>query len=626
MRNVYYSFIYTCLSAIFLVLALPDDALAHSSLEKTFPASGAELEKIPKTVEAWFDDPVTIYSNSIEIFVNGKKQIIETRNAPENDKHIIADLPESLPAGKYDVNIKVISLDGYIITEKFAFSVLEQKVKSEAIPLKLIKQTPADGEIIEDGNGKIELWFNQPPQLTAVGLFDDNQGNIPLNQPVIDPENPKHITVDIVGELRDGTYQVTWYARPAEGGDINKPDILDVFYFAVNEFTPIKEVKNGEPIKKGWFPVIGVKQTGYWLWFTGILILFGGSLIAMMTRDEPVFWKRWNQVSLYILLLSLLGTLIVTYNQKAELGQIPWSEFFALKYVWIPIIQIAMLLLGRILGKWQPLIYGGALLLLPFVAGHAAYPRYGGAVTIIVNELHLIAVSVWLGGLFAMIAIPPKERFYEYIKLTAVKFSKLAVWSLVIITLTGIYMTLKLVPSFSLASFTGSQWGKAILAKIALTLIIVILGLFQKRYLKKMAINMMGRFRTRLKVELLYSVFILIFASILVAATPTAAEQGVYLVEAPAGKSVNVKLTPFYVGVNEMTLQFDEEVENVNVNLSMPPSFNVNYDAFKINENTFKLTGNILHAAGIVMMEVKATAKNGELLEYRYRIVVPGEK
>lgn len=68
-----------------------------------------------------------------------------------------------------------------------------------------------------------------------------------------------------------------------------------------------------------------------------------------------------------------------------------------------------------------------------------------------------------------------------------------------------------------------------------------------------------------------------------------------------------------------------ESIEDVEVTLSMPPNYQVNYKAFQVEEGVFKLTGNLLHAAGAMNMTVTAEKSNGEEVEFAFRVVIPGE-
>lgn len=57
------------LVALFLFLSLLPSPFveAHSSLIKNSPQGGEKLIESPKTIELWFQDPVTVHSGSIKV-------------------------------------------------------------------------------------------------------------------------------------------------------------------------------------------------------------------------------------------------------------------------------------------------------------------------------------------------------------------------------------------------------------------------------------------------------------------------------------------------------------------------------------------------------------------------------
>ncbi len=448
---------------------------AHSTLQQTYPKEGEKLPESPSSIELWFQDPVVLHSESIQLEDASGNQIdLEKTVADPADKsHIIANLTEKIPAGHYVVRINAIALDGFVLQEELNFQVEKQENRQKKEELKLLKYSPDDGEIVEGSPQKMDLWFNQPTEITAIGVFDDKQQSISTKEPFADPNDPNHIMIEFAEELPQGTYQVTWYAHPSNLDGRNQPDILDVFYFAVNEFTPIKQLNAGEPAKSIWFENMGFKQIGYWLQFMGITILFGSTFFHSVILKQHNLLKG-RKLSSVLLLFVIFGISIVLIDQKGELESLALTQFLSLKFVWIPILQIVLLFTGILFKKAKLFLYGIALLLMPLITGHAAYPRYGGNLSVIVNAVHLLAASIWIGGLFAIITIPKKEEIKELLKETLPHYSKWAFISLVVIIVTGLYMTNQYVPSFSINSFIKSEWGKAIALKITATLIIFI--------------------------------------------------------------------------------------------------------------------------------------------------------
>ncbi|CAM3686613.1 copper resistance CopC/CopD family protein [Aeromicrobium ponti] len=600
---------------------------AHSNLEQTYPIEGEKLTESPSTIELLVQDPVVLHPGSIKL-ADSFGHAIELEGAvvdPNDNTHIISNITKDLPDGKYVVKINVVALDGYVLQEEIKFEVVNKENGQNKEKLRALKYSPDDSEIIDGSPEKIDLWFSRPVDITAIGVFDDRQQSIRLKEPYVYPKDPNHIIVEFNEELSKGTYQVTWYARPS-GDDTSKPDILDVFYFAVDEFTPIQQVNLGEATNSFWFNNMGLKQLGHWLVFFGISTLFGGAFFNSVIYKHNHL-KKWNKLTFVFLLFVIIGEAIILTIQKREIGSLSIIEFISLKFVWIPLLQIILITIGLLFAKVRFAFYGTALFLTSFITGHATYPRYGGYLTIAVNTFHLFAASIWIGGLFQLIIIPKKDDMKDWLKDALPKFSRWALISLIVLIFTGIFMTIRYVPSFSIESFIKSEWGKAVIFKIGATLMVFILGFFQRKTIINLTANALTKVVSRVKVEIIYAVFILIFASLLVVSTPSAAEQGVYPKSLEKENvQLNVAFSPLKPGLNVLTMDFDhKDIEKVEVTLSMPPNYKVTYNAFKVEEGVFKITGNLLHAAGTMNMKVKAIKVNGDKTDFSYKVVIPGE-
>ncbi|WP_201715580.1 copper resistance protein CopC [Rossellomorea arthrocnemi] len=629
MALFYYRRLKKILILLLVIISIypPLTGLAHSSLERTYPEEGEKLNTSPETIEVWFQDLVVLHSESIKVKSN-KGNYIDMGKAyidPNDKTHIIGALPEELPSGLYIAEINVIALDGFVMKERITFQMTNDEGILGEDRLKVLKYSPVDGEITNQTIKQIDLWFNKPAEITAIGVFDDKQQSIRLGTPEIDPINPNHLTISIEEVLHSGTYQVTWYARPIDA-DVSKPDIVNVFYFAVDEFSPIQQSHIGESTNSFSIQNFSLKQVGYWFVFIGLSILFGGSFFLQFIAKEKKN-VRWRKISSIFLSFVVIGEVIILLLQKGELQGLSIEEFLKLKFTLIPLLQILFLALGYSIKKYQIYFYSVPVILMPFVAGHAAYPRYGGLVTMGINALHFLGAAIWIGGLFALMILTKKAEMKNWIAEVIPSFSKWAFLSLIIIIVTGFIMTFQYVPSFSASSFIESEWGKIIILKIIVTMLVVIIGFFQRRSLKKWMESTLRLIMKRVRVELIYSAIILLLASLLVVSTPGAAEQGVYpQTIGDGGDELKVGFSPLTPGLNVLTMDFtSKNVKDVKVNLSMPPTYNVEYNAFKLDEDTFKITGNLLHASGTMSMEVIAFYQDGTKKRFLYKVVVPGE-
>ncbi|MDC3425766.1 copper resistance protein CopC [Aquibacillus sp. 3ASR75-11] len=604
---------------------------AHSALKGTTPSGSEVLKKSPSTIEVWFKDPVEIHKESLQLIdTDGNKVPIgNTEVDPEDSTHIIAKLDQELKPGKYSVKINTIAQDGYVINEEFTFSVKDTAIKNKSFGiLELVKSNLQDGIVYEQSPKQMELVFNQPVNINVVGIFDDKRAPISTKAPESDPDNPNKVIIPFTEELASGTYQVTWIGSPAN----NDKQVLanqGVFYFAIGEFTPFGiggEVLNVAPSTSYGF-TLERKQLAYWLMFVGLTMLFGiACFYTFIIKNQ--YLARWNKMNLLFYLISFSGITLLLVEQKLALSELSFSDFFLLKFSWIPIVQLILLTLGIWLKKVRFLLYGLALLLSPFIIGHATYPRYGGYITLVASSIHILGAAIWIGCLFAFIAKPKQENAMDWLKKAGPSFSKWAFISMIGIAVSGIWMSVAFLPSFSIQSLIESEWGRSLIVKVALFLFVISVAYFQRKTIKKLGSKLASSVYKKGWIELTYGVMIILFASTLVAANPSAAEQGLYKEPNPEQSlELDVKVTPIEIGLSTITIKLLEDVpvSNVRVKLGMPPDWFIENNAFKVDEGTYKLTGNLLHAAGTVNMTIKVTMENGEEIQIPYEIVVPGE-
>jgi copper transport protein len=615
---------------IFLMLLPASSVEAHSSLQKTYPQTGESLDKPPSKIELWFEDPVVIHSESIK--VTNEKGTEFQRGKPFVDvkdrRHIIVFLEDHLSPGIYTVYFNVIALDGYVIRDQYKFSIKEISGSTDQTQeLRLVKSSPGDGKVVNPSPGQIDLWFTQPAEVTALGVFS-KEGTHRTKEPYTDPEDPRHVIIGLDEVLSPGTYQVSWFAVDKSVREFT-PEVQGIFYFSANEVSSLATGQHTSGFQ--WFSnPIGLKHIAYWLAFVGLLSILGGTWFAQTIAKETGNYLRWKKVSSVLYGVSIIGFILLIMQRRIELSDLFFTEFISLQFAWIPAIQMLLLTIGYwfATGKLRLSLISMAVLLWPFASGHSTYPRYGGYFAIGMDMLHLLAISVWMGGLLALILMLPKENDSLWLKQAGTAYSKWAFWSMIAIILTGIGMTLQFVPSFTWSSLMISDWGKALVLKSLLATVILVIAFWQRRSLQQMPAKVIDLFIRRGRMELIYAIIILFAATVLIESQPSAADQGVYpekLVKEDI--EVSVEISPFQMGANDIIIRFrnQPELEKVKVKFIMPPNWKKENTAFPLGDGAYKITGNFLHASGTMYMEVEAWKKNGEKVVFPFRLVVPGE-
>jgi copper transport protein len=145
---------------------------------------------------------------------------------------------------------------------------------------------------------------------------------------------------------------------------------------------------------------------------------------------------------------------------------------------------------GQALSRPQMLLLGSTIVALAVtapLAGHSASHSPSGLL-VVVDTLHVLSVSAWLGGLvMLLIAVPLAVRALarrERLPLMAAavgRFSRLAMVAVALLLLSGIVQSIALVGAFD--AFVDTAYGRLVLAKIVLFLGLISLGAYNQRSL-----------------------------------------------------------------------------------------------------------------------------------------------
>jgi copper transport protein len=155
-----------------------------------------------------------------------------------------------------------------------------------------------------------------------------------------------------------------------------------------------------------------------------------------------------------------------------------------------------------------------AVLPAPTVAGHALDPGRSW-IEVPIDLLHVLAAAVWIGGLFALALVVPREGVSpDVIRAVARRFSKLALASVLVLALTGAGRSLAELSAVSQLWTTG--YGQAILAKTGLFAVLLGLGSMSRSHLLAGA----ERLRNLVRVELAVVLGVVVAVAVLTSLRP----------------------------------------------------------------------------------------------------------
>ncbi|MCM8747795.1 copper resistance protein CopC [Thermomicrobiaceae bacterium CFH 74404] len=369
----------------------------------------------------------------------------------------------------------------------------------------LERSDPAANAVVPQVPGEVRMWFTEPLEAaySRAELFDA-QGQRIETEPSHVGTDPKELVLPLPPDLPRGTYTVQWRNVSAADGH---PQV-GFFSFTVGTVADVQVPAPPPPLPVGFAPT-WLDALGRWFGLLGLTGLLGALVCwrwVIRPSLEPLEPDRRERVAAAVRALSLAGLALASIGSLVGLGVQAWNAEgqFSLAGIWgllsgsrfglLWSLRVALLLaLGGLLARhsawheppsgrrvWLCLGLGLAAALAYSSMSHAAAQPAGRPAAVAADWLHLVAASVWVGGLLALLAglilvrRGEIERWREVYALAIPRFSTLAIASVAILTLTGLYSAWLQVGNLEALRSTG--YGRALLVKLALVLVLLELG------------------------------------------------------------------------------------------------------------------------------------------------------
>jgi copper transport protein len=345
----------------------------------------------------------------------------------------------------------------------------------------LVGTAPANGESVAVAPTEILLRFTEPvaPVPDGVALVDANGERRHREPARVVPGAPRDVVLPVPTGLGDGVYTVTWRVISADSHPLHGAFVFGVGAAALAALPDGGARTDGDPAVAAAFWLFRV------LGYVGLAALGGGLLFLLAC------WPRgWSQRRTRRLLLGAWGVSVAS-AAGALLLQGPYSAGGTLADVGDLRSTLASEYGVYVLMRLGLLVIGGALVLardrlapaamdpaaaavlgvaLPVTwtgTGHAN--AYQGALPVLVDTAHLIAMSAWIGGLlFLAVCVLPRSAAHPVRDVAAAltRFSRIATIAVIALVLTGLYQAWRGLGTLS--ALPGSRYGTLLVFKLAL--------------------------------------------------------------------------------------------------------------------------------------------------------------
>ncbi|MDZ5608061.1 copper resistance protein CopC [Bacillus pseudomycoides] len=362
----------------------------------------------------------------------------------------------------------------------------------------IVKSNPEENETLDKAPSVVRIEFDeilQSSHFNTVFVRDASGKRVDLKNAHIDKKNPKLLEAGVKQNIPNGTYSIQWKAISADGHPIQ-----GVIPFRIG--IEGKGTSDIQAEEIGYVPQLDM-LIERWILYTSFslyigvlffnLIIYKGNSSKVQSRSNKLVW-----ISLFGIFMSLLFTLPLQTKINADVSWIETFQPSLLKetlqlsvfgYVWmtqIGLISTLIIVTYFALKRekfssfkvWTiPILLFIGLLIMKAINSHAYGLKYK-EIAVTMDFLHLLAASLWIGGLAAIVLLLPKDHengkwtmYWDAIK----RFSPWAICAVIIIFVTGLFNSTFFIPTIH--SLFDTSYGLALLTKVILFISMGILGL-----------------------------------------------------------------------------------------------------------------------------------------------------
>ncbi|MDR7464800.1 MAG: CopD family protein [Armatimonadota bacterium] len=427
-------------------------AAAHGLLERSDPPAGASLAEAPRRVVLRFTEPVDPkFSTAIVLDRDGRQ--VSRDAVISSDRRQLTLTLTALGQGVYTVKWRVLwPLDGHTTSNFFVFAV------GEAAPAGATGAGVGAVETIR----VVVRWVGF---ITALLLAGSAFFQMLVLQPGL-----TRLAAPEAGRTGAGATatlrRLTVFAAP-----LLLVSVAVEFAVQTRELLGVSLLR---VLTDGMlWPLLGGTKPGWSALLRGamaVLILLPNSPRGRILRAGAFLW------------VILFGAVAMAAGGPAALLRVgaPAVPVILSAHVYAVVVVMIALILPTIPGArvpdmhWVGAFAGPVLLAGVTMNAHAAG---GGLLAVSADWLHLLAASLWVGGLPALLLVLRTTASGDRPALARTlvpRFSTVAAVSLGVLTITGLYATWLYVPA--LRAFTTTTYGRILLAKLLLVVPLVGLG------------------------------------------------------------------------------------------------------------------------------------------------------
>ncbi|MFD0315996.1 copper resistance CopC/CopD family protein [Streptomyces flavalbus] len=349
---------------------------------------------------------------------------------------------------------------------------------------------PRDGTVLTSAPRHLDLSFTESVGLLdgSVRMLDPDGRRVHLPEARHGPGGAHTVRVALPDGLGHGTYTVAWRVVSADSHPVS-----GAFTFSVGERTPAVAAPDTGPTEDP--ATKSLHNIARYLAYLAVALLIGTAVFAAVCRPpDPAPLRTHLRVAWWTLLTATLALLVLRAPYEAGTGPATALDASALPHTLtsrpglallarLALLAPAAYVAARVLrGSRSRVTYGtgaavAVALALTWAAAEHASAGIQVPVAVTSHALHLLAASVWLGGLAAL--------YRTEVPAPAVaRFSRLAFTCVTVLVVTGTYQAWRgLGP---LDALTTTSYGRLLLAKLGAVAALLTAATLSRRWTRRL--------------------------------------------------------------------------------------------------------------------------------------------
>ncbi|WP_079914434.1 copper resistance CopC/CopD family protein [Paenibacillus sp. 32352] len=423
----------------------------------------------------------------------------------------------------------------------------------------LVESVPPANAELNEPPGSITLTFNERLEdgIYYVRVYDSSKKQVTANKAQL---NANRTSVELqLPKLGQGSYLVTYHVISADGHPVEGTYLFAVGQSLGNQ--PAEALPSMEHMHShGLSTQLGFMEILQYIsriLYYALMLLFTGWVVWQRfygSRSDSVssLLQQWSmQLQRGYLLAFLFFMFTHVFALIGDGGPEAFAVIFTktiIGYIWIASLVVSLLGLVLLYRRlWLDLTWVALVWLTKGLNGHAAAFQPLKQ-TLLLDIIHLAAAALWVGGLLMLIVLwrHSKEEGLRFFP----RFSSTALASIVLLVLSGILSVLIFLPNVEY--IVETQWGKLLLAKCALVLLVICTAAWLRWAYRKRG---EGRIAALLKADAVLALLIVFIVGVFTYLTPLPANEPLNWHVMGDKIHMTTQITPNVPGVNDFTVK-----------------------------------------------------------------------